>query len=136
MQEKAKGPHEFFHVLSEDEVHLKKNLVFSKRTGEMVGYVNLDPIEKELAEIDRLLEAKVDQVQVAPTARPPLADKLLCYMVQSVSKEVNIKSVVATFGTSNMTKESLYQKTWDVIAACELANAKIIIRSSSTVFSN
>ncbi|KAK3920014.1 Transposable element P transposase [Frankliniella fusca] len=67
---------QFFNILF-DEVHIKSDIVISKRTGEVIGYTNLSEVEKQLAEVEASI-SKTDFLNKPAT-------KVLMFMAQGVS---------------------------------------------------
>ena len=104
---------------------VKKNLVYKKGTGEVVGYVRLEPVEKELAELEKLLNADVYEASAPPgdLGTPPVASKFLCYMATTPCN--NLQGVVVSFPVSSLTTESFGSKTWDVVGKMEQKGLKV-----------
>jgi len=55
---------------------------------------------------------------------PAAATKMLAYMVKGVAN--NVKEIVAYFPTKAVTREQLYDFTWEVIAALKIAGIKVL----------
>ncbi|KAK3919926.1 UvrABC system protein B [Frankliniella fusca] len=89
------NPHKQYHVLMADEMHISKNIVLLKSTGEMIAHLE-DP--------DNVLE-------------PELATKVMAFMVKGVSS--NLKHVVASYPVNNPSPKQMYLWTWSVIGALE-----------------
>ena len=108
-----------YHVLLMDEMHVNQKLVFSKSTGQLVGYVNIDEAAEEL----KRLEAELKGEEVSDT--PPVATKVLAYMVKGVAN--GIEELVASFPTTDtIDSGELYDKTWEVIGGLERSGIKVI----------
>lgn len=75
-----------------------------------MGYVNLDEVSKEVHAMEAALKKEVN-------AEPPQATKVLSFMVKGVTS--SLKFVVASYGTSNMTAEELYRRTWNTVSEIE-----------------
>lgn len=108
-----------YHVLMADEIYISKNLVYESSTGKLIGYTSMGDVEKELSALDAFLK----DPEAAP-ARPPLASKLLTFLIKGVSSSV--KEVIATYAVDTLTKEQLYRWSWDVIGKCERSGVAII----------
>jgi len=102
-----------------DEMHICENLVFSKSTGQMIGYVKLDEAFADVARMEAFL-----QHGDSKTVKHTLAKKMLCYLIKGVATKV--EEVVASFSVDRLTAKYLYSKTWDVITNCERAGIAIV----------
>ena len=58
-----------------DEVHIKRDLVYDKHEGCLIGYMNLGEINNQLIEFERALAADQDSTQ------PTLASTMLVLMI-------------------------------------------------------
>jgi len=121
-------------ILAFDEIYIKKNLVFRNSTGEMVGNVKLDEVDRKLAALDAEVEDKVLEKKTPAVEQLPVATKMLSYLVTGVCN--NIKSVVACYGAANMTSESLDRLTWDVVAALEVNGMEVIAMVADNASTN
>lgn len=63
-------------MLSFDEMHIGKNLVYRKKGGVMVGYVKLGEVFQELRTLNCALERAVDNTSTG-TDDTPMANKIL-----------------------------------------------------------
>jgi len=117
-------PWDKYHCVAFDEIHIRQNLVFNKRSGEMLGYVHLGTPDEELAAMDRLLAVEVEGNQGEDV--PPIANKMLCFMVTGITKVNNVKAVIGCFATRNLSKEMLSSIVWDVIGALELRGLAVL----------
>ncbi|KAK3917351.1 Transposable element P transposase [Frankliniella fusca] len=117
---KQSGEEEFklYHTLILDEVHISQKLVYIKSTGALVGYVSLSEAEAEMQFLTDFVKNNSEKDQ------PPIATKMLVYMVKGVCTKV--RDVCASYTTANLTREDLYDRTWEVISWCEAAGIKII----------
>ncbi|XP_026290481.2 uncharacterized protein LOC113215119 [Frankliniella occidentalis] len=111
--------HQHFHNLLMDEIHISEKLVYSKSTGEMLGYVKLSEAEQEMENLMHVIQDKNPKKEDPQTAK-----RILAYMVKGVTNDV--KEVVACYTTHSPTKEFLFDRTWDVITHCELAGIHIL----------
>lgn len=99
-----------------DEMHIRSGLVFSRSTGELIGYTHLTGVEEELEKMQSELNSK--------DFKPRLAKKVLVFMVQSITG--NVKDVVAVHSTDDLSASQLYDRSWDVIYHLEEANIKVL----------
>ena len=111
-------PYQRYHVLMADEMYTSKNLVYESATGRLIGYASVNEVQTELKNLEAFLSDPE-----APAARPPLASKVLTFLIKGVSSSV--KEVVATYAVDTLSKEMMYGWTWDVIGKCEQAGAAI-----------
>ncbi|KAE8740774.1 hypothetical protein FOCC_FOCC013698 [Frankliniella occidentalis] len=58
------------------------------------------------------------------TVTPPIASKILSFMVKGVAS--NVKEVVASFAVDQLTKEQLYCWSWEVISKLETAGIAVV----------
>jgi len=93
-----------YHVVSFDEMYIRKNLVYVKSTGELVGYVKLDDLAEELRNLENVLSNKAVGTTSTTKPKPPLAEKILCYMVKGTSTDV--EAIVACYSVANLNKEA------------------------------
>ena len=112
----AKCEHDYqrYHVLSFDEIIIRKNLVYRKSDGVLIGYAKLDEAQREYEELDRMISDEFSGVFSPSSPAPPIASKILTYMVKGVSNSV--RHVVASFPGASLKKEDLFYRTWEVIA--------------------
>lgn len=119
-----------FHFLMVDEMTISENLVFSKSSGELTGFVDLLPVDEALRELDVTILSlsvtvnengenseensvkgkKKKRNTKPPTIKdtvynPPMAKKMLTYMVKGVASAH--KHVVATYGVDNLSAADL-----------------------------
>ena len=112
-----------FHNLLFDEMHVSHKIVYQKATGEMIGYVRLSEVEKEMKNLEDVVKENLTGNPIDPT--PDKATKILAFMVRGIANSV--KEVVASFTTGDkMTKSDLFDRVWLVIDALELSGIKII----------
>lgn len=107
-----------YHVLMGDEIHISKNVVLLKSTGELIGFRDLDVLDQELASLELHLSDPEKQLE------PELASKVMAFMVKGVSS--NVKHVVASYPVCSPSPRQLYMWTWDVIGALERSGLKVI----------
>ncbi|KAK3911433.1 Membrane protein insertase YidC [Frankliniella fusca] len=107
-----------YHVLLADEMYISKNLVVQKSTGEVIGFTNLDNLDKEVKILDTYLDDPEKE------AEEEMASKILALMVRGLSSRV--KDVVASFPVSNPSPKQMYIWTWQVIGALEKSGVRVI----------
>ncbi|KAK3918324.1 Transposable element P transposase [Frankliniella fusca] len=110
-----------WHVLLCDEMHICKNIVYHKRTGELMGYVKLSAVERDVQELQNYL----DKVE---TKDPEQASKVLSFMVKGICN--GFKEVFASFSMGSLKKEKLYSLTWKVISMLERSGIQVIAMTS------
>ena len=106
-----------FHILMYDEMTVRSDLVFTKRTGEIVGYVHLDKVELELLHLE-------SELGDTPFEKNKPAKKVLVFMLQGITND--IKEVVGIYPTDNLTAVQLYTRCWDVIFKLEKNELPVI----------
>jgi len=105
------------HIVFIGEVYVYMNVVYQKSSGEVVGYVRLDEVKAEWAEIEKEICGKKSD-------RPPRYSKvLLSYLVKGVTN--SIRAVVACH-SGGLNLEELNKKTWDVVKKLETCDIKVI----------
>ncbi|KAK3920082.1 Transposable element P transposase [Frankliniella fusca] len=114
---KYEEEHQKFHNLLVDEIHISQKLVYRKSDGSLVGYMKLTEVEQEL----KLLEEKINGTE---SSQPEVASCILAYMVKGVSN--SLKELVAAFPVKALKREDLFERSWNVISACEVRNIKIL----------
>lgn len=103
--------HERFVVLLHDEMTIKSDLVFDKRSEELVGFVNTSE----------------DQPHV-------LATHALVFYVVGVN--TNISTSIGFFGTKSVTAGSLYPLFWQAVCLVEQCGLKVIASTSDKASPN
>ncbi|KAJ1528910.1 hypothetical protein ONE63_007279 [Megalurothrips usitatus] len=106
-----------FHNLLMDEIHISQKLVYQKSTGNMIGYVRLTEVEEEMMMLSKRVNGddKIDE--------PSIAKTIFAYMLKGVCNDV--KEVIAAYTANAPTKEFVFDRTWDVITRCEVAERKL-----------
>ena len=117
--------HQKYFALLVDEMYISKNLVYRSSDGKLIGYTHLDEVDKEIAELEnRLQSAAAGEENSSKTPQPALANKMLAFMVKGLCS--SIKCVVASYACSELNKDMLYTRSWDVISNLELAGIKVL----------
>lgn len=113
-----------YHVLAFDEVTCKEGLVQRKGTGEIIGYAKLNEVQTELADLRKKLEAEAENIPLITTSPPPIARKMLSFMLRGTSS--NIQTCVASYPVNSLSKEDLYQYVWEVTGSLEFAGVRVV----------
>jgi len=95
-----------------------------KGTGEVVGYCKLDEVQSEMLQLEKVLTDAADEVSSAPLKAPPIAKRMLSYLVKGVGNDV--QNVVASYTVSSLTKEEEGAYTWEVTEMLELHGIRVI----------
>ncbi|KAK3931797.1 Transposable element P transposase [Frankliniella fusca] len=110
--------HEKYFNLIFDEVDIRSGIVLSRRSGEIVGYVNLSAVEEEIIAVEAEISEKAE-----PTKQ--IAKKLLVYMALGITN--SLSGIVAAFTTAgNFSAGQIYTRTWNVIYTLENLGIKVI----------
>jgi len=110
---KLKENYQLYADLMVDEMYVSKNLVYRQSDGQVVGYVHSSDVEKEVMHLENHVSGKDTE------AKLPMANKILAYMVKGLTSSDKI--VVASYPVNQLTKEILYQRTWEIISRLERA---------------
>ncbi|KAK3908837.1 Transposable element P transposase [Frankliniella fusca] len=112
-----KEDEKYFNVIF-DEVDIRSGIVISRKTGEVVGYVQLSEVEKEL----ELLEAEIAEKE---EPRRQVAKKLLVYLAVGITN--SLQGVVGVYTTGgNFTAGQVYTRTWNIIYRMESQGMKVL----------
>ena len=90
---------ERFVVLLHDEMTIKSDLVFDKRSGEVVGFVN--------------------STEWKETLRRKVASSVLDFFVVGINNKIKLS--LGFFGTSSSSSSELFSLTWEAVAYLEVA---------------
>lgn len=109
-----KEPQKYFSLLL-DEMKVKEDLIYSKKTGDLVGYTKIkDPYDK----IECINLELFDQKE------KPIATHTLVFMIRGAT--TRLKAAIAHFPTNTITGDELHFLVWRAIALLELKGFKII----------
>ena len=97
-----------------DEMKIKSGLVFNKKLGKIVGFVNLGSVNSDLKAMEESLSD-----DTAHKYTPELATSMLVVMVRSIIKP-SFSFPVARYPTTSLSGEKLYPLAWEVIEALEM----------------
>ena len=105
-------------VLMFDEMKVKEDLVYDKRTGELIGFVNLGDINDHLQHFEQTLSSDISD-------QPNLASSMLVFMVKGIFTRLEFP--YAHFPCSSLTAEFLYPIVWDAIRRLEALGLKVLV---------
>ena len=107
-----------YHVLMADEMYISKNLVYKKNSGELIGYTNLNDVDKELRELDQYFNDPNKEL------KKDIASKVLVFLVKGVATDV--KEAVCSYPVTSFSPIQLHSWTWHLIGALKRRNILII----------
>ena len=84
------NPHEFMVGLLLDKVKIKSGLVFSKSSGNLIGFVNLGDLNNDITEFEASWK---DDISVKK-ASPILATHMFVVMLRAIKKPSPIASIL------------------------------------------
>ena len=103
-----------------DEMKIKSGLVFSKSTGELVGFSDLGTVNSDLESLGSALS------NGTPLSKQCEAvDHILAFIVRPTFKP-SLSFTVAAYACSDLTGQKLYPVVWEVIEALELDGMPIV----------
>lgn len=105
-------------VLMFDEMKVKEDLVYDKRTGELIGFVNLGDINDHLQHFEQTLSSDISD-------QPNLASSMLVFMVKGIFTRLEFP--YAHFPCSSLTAEFLYPIVWNAIRRLEALGLKVLV---------
>ncbi len=100
-----------------DEMHIPKDLVYDKHTGEIIGFTNLGEINLYLQEFERSLEA-------TPSGTEPLASTMNVFMVRGLFTRLQFPYV--QFPCSNVSGDLLFNPFWKAVERVERCRLKVV----------
>ena len=101
-----------------DEMKVKTGLVFSKESGELMGFADLGSANRDIENF--LSKNPADSPHT-----PSLAKKMLVFMIRPIFKP-SLSFPVAAYPTTDLNGSQLYAVTWEVIKALELDDFPVI----------
>ena len=99
-----------------DEMKIKAGLVFSVRSGKVVGFTDIGSIANEVADFERRCRGETE---------PPVASHVLVLMVRGIFSSLH--AVVGYYPSTGVTSDQLYPCLWEAIVCLEAAG--FIVRS-------
>ena len=94
-------------------MYVKKDLVYNKITGELVGFVNLGDTNMHIQAFERAITSESS----GSTANEPLASTMLGIMVRGLFPRLQYP--YAYFPSSNLTGGLLYDPFWEAVLRSE-----------------
>ena len=92
-----------------DEMKVKSGLVFSRNTGQLVGFTELGQISEEISVLERSLEGALKE--------KPLATHMLCIMIRGYFKHFNLP--IGLYPTNSVDAEQLFTIIWEAVHVVE-----------------
>ena len=105
-------------VLMFDEMKIREDLVYDKRTGELTGFVNLGDINEHLQHFEQIISNDVSD-------QPNLASSMLVFMVKGIFTKLEFP--YAHFPCASLSAEFLYPIVWDAIQRVEALGLKVLV---------
>lgn len=145
IQEYPEGHHKRYFVLLMDEMSISNNLVYSRATGELKGFVDLSEVDKEAQNFDREMsdvsdilgsqwdvgsaEAQVrreenKEIKDFGDVVPNISKTMLCFMAVGITQ--SISQVVASFGVKEPKTYQLSSMMWSVVTRMEANHAYVL----------
>ena len=100
-----------------DEMHIKEDLVYDKRSGELVGFINLGAINDHLIQFERRLEGSLNDHE-------PLADSMVVIMVRGLFTRLQFPYV--QFPCASVTGDLLFNPFWEAVSRIECCGLKVL----------
>ena len=98
-------------VLMYDEVRIQSGLVYSRASGQLVGFADLDKMNNDMLNLAN------------PGVSPSTATHVIAFMVRSLTGK--FKAVVAHYPTNQVTGWQLYNTIWKVVRWVEYGGLKV-----------
>lgn len=106
-------------ILLLDEMYIKQDLVFSKSTGELIGFVNLGDINTHLLALERSVSSS-DSTELS---EPTLAHTMMTFMVRGLFSRLEFP--YAHFPCHKVTGELLFDPFWEAVYRLERLGFKV-----------
>lgn len=105
-----------------DEMYIKKDLVYNKISGELVGFVNLGDTNMDLLAFERAItsESPADEDSIA---NEPLASTMLGIMVRGLFTRLQFP--YAYFPSNKLTGDLMYEPFWEAVLRLETLGFKV-----------
>ena len=100
---------EKFFVMLMDEMKIQENLVWDKRTGDLIGYVDFGDAELNYATLQKSTD---------------IATHVLVFLLRSLVNP--FKFSLANFATTGATSSQMFPLLWKAISICELNSLKVL----------
>lgn len=102
-----------------DEMHVRKDLVFDKHSGELIGFVDLGGINQQLLEFQNSLEGGI------PGPSKTFASTMMVFMVKGLFSKLQFPYV--QFPCGNLSGDLLYDPFWEAVSRIERHGLKVCI---------
>ena len=99
-----------------DEMHIREDIVYSKHSGEMIGFANLGEIN------EHLLAFEHSMLSDEPAPLSP-AKTMMVFMVRGLFNSLQFP--YAQFPCSELTGELLYEPFWEAVSRIENVGLKV-----------
>ncbi|XP_052131837.1 uncharacterized protein LOC127751796 [Frankliniella occidentalis] len=99
-----------------DEMTIREGVVFDSKSGQLIGYTNLDEVEAEIERLDSNNSFH----------KPKLAKKVLVFMAKNITGGKSLKEAVAIYAVTSATADQIYRRTWAVIEELENRSVKVL----------
>ena len=103
-------------ILLLDEMHVRKDLVFDKHSGELTGFVNIGGMNEQLLDLENLLKSGVP-------AHKELASTMMVFMVKGLFSQLQFPYV--QFPCKNLSGDLLYDPFWEAVSRVERCGLKV-----------
>ena len=100
-----------------DEMHVKEDLVFSKHSGNLIGFTNLGHINDLLLQYERSLESDAE-------SSAPLAKSMLVFFVRGLF--TSLQFPYAQFACKSLSGDLLFKPFWEAVFRLEKMGFKVI----------
>ena len=117
-----------FIILLHDEVKIQSDLVYSKHTGELIGFVNVGDINNALVDFEKQCKEEI------VNATTDIASYVLVFMVRGVA--TRLEYPLAHFPCNGCTADLLYPLLWDAVRLLETLGLKVIASTSDGASTN
>lgn len=111
-----------------DEMYIKEDLVYSKHSGELVGFVNLGDINTQLLHFQKDVEGERDN------GTPALAKTMFVIMVRGLFIRLNFPYV--QFPCTSMSGDLLFDLVWEAVYRLERIQLKVLAITADGQSSN
>jgi len=111
-----------------DEMYIKEDLVYSKHSGELVGFVNLGDINTQLLHFQKDVEGERDN------GTPALAKTMFVIMVRGLFIRLNFPYV--QFPCTSMSVDLLFDLVWEAVYRLERIQLKVLAITADGQSSN
>ena len=98
-----------------DEMKIQSELVYSKSTGKLIGFVELGSLDGEIDKLEQCCSGK--------TKEKELATSVLAFMVRGIYS--NYQFTFAYFPTKSLSCEKIFPLAWNAVATLEMIGLKV-----------